>query len=88
MKIRIGQYSLTVKQLLVFVGLTLLTIECIVTFGLLHFVAMLIMFVGLATAVRTLAFWFTWDGPVVGEPIRDTAISCGLLVVSGILFML
>jgi hypothetical protein len=88
MKIRIGQYSLTVKQLLVFVGLTLLTIECIATFGLLYFVAMLIMFSGLAMAVRTLALWFTWDGPFVGEPIRDSAISCGLLIISGILFMI
>jgi hypothetical protein len=81
MHIRIGQYSLSIGELLVGAIGIYAIIFGVYWLGWIGFIGLLMLLVGLALAVRLAAWWFTWDGPVVWMPKRDSflALTFGLI---------
>jgi len=85
MRIRMGQYSLTIGELIVGAIAAYTIVFGISWLGWIGFIGLLMLLVGVAMSVRVAAFWLTYDGPLVGEPIRDSIVSGSLLLVSIIL---
>jgi len=81
MRIRIGQYSLSIADLFIGAIAIYAVILGIHWLGFFGFVGLLFLFAGLALSIRLAAWWFTWDGPVVWMPKRDSflALTFGLI---------
>jgi len=81
MRIRIGQYSLSIVDLFIGAIATYAIILGIHWLGFFGFVGLLLLFVGLALAVRLAACWFTWPEPMVWMQKRDSflALTFGLI---------
>jgi hypothetical protein len=88
MRIRIMQYSLSIRDLIIAaIGIFVILLG-FTYIGPFRFVGIIFLFLSFALAARVAAFWFTWDGPVVGEPKRDSIIALGYLAAAIVLFLI
>jgi hypothetical protein len=88
MHIRIMQYSLSVGQLFVVAVATLASVLGIHWLGLVGFIGLLMLLIGLALAIRLAVWWFTWDGPVVWMPKRDSFLALTFSLIGLILLII
>jgi hypothetical protein len=81
MRIRIGQYSLSIRELIITaIGIYVILLG-FTYIGPFRFVGIIFLFLGLVLALRLVVLWFTWNGPLVGNMSRDSlgAIVFGLI---------
>jgi len=86
MKLRIMQYSLSIRDFIVSTIGIFITLLGFAYIGPFRFIGMIFLFLFLALTARIAAHWFMWDGPFSFSK-GSIIIALGCLVVGIILFL-
>lgn len=88
MRIRIMQYSLSLKDIIIGAVSFFIVLSAMIWAGLIYFIAIVCSVLGGISAIRCFIFWLIYDGPDIKYPRGETIYAICMLIVASICFLL